>query len=207
MFIFIISVILVTFISLCFYKGNFWENRYIVLLIVGGVALVATLTTNFIVRGHLQTKTELIRVNPLYTFYFPNSLLKDSLKAPFIKDFHFYSKHKASEFYRDKKDTLHLQRPLTVLIYAVEKDTVLGVFDSSTSQDSYYWGYNKEVYLAKSISDSISYTVKRKLVYDIKPNNWITGFSLPEIKTFTIIYVAGREYKLIPQKYIKKIPY
>ena len=78
MLIFTISVILVSFICLCFFKKNFWENRYLVLLICGCVALIATLITNFSVRGHLQTKTEILWNKPLDTFYLPANLFKDT---------------------------------------------------------------------------------------------------------------------------------
>ena len=79
MLIFIISVLLVSFISLCFFKSKFWQNRYLVLLICAGVALVATLVTNYIVRGKLQTKTVVVREIPILSFNIPNTLLVDNI--------------------------------------------------------------------------------------------------------------------------------
>ena len=78
MLIFIISFVLTAIISACFFKNRFWENRYLVLLIGAGVALVATLTTNFIVRGHLETKSETIWIKQLGTIYLPDSIMVDT---------------------------------------------------------------------------------------------------------------------------------
>ena len=58
MYIYILSILVVTFISACFFKKRLWENRYLVLLLIGGVALVATLTTNLATRNKLGTEVK-----------------------------------------------------------------------------------------------------------------------------------------------------
>jgi hypothetical protein len=211
MFIFIISVIIVSFICLCFFKGNFWENRYLILLICGGVALVVTLTTNLIIRGHLQTKTEIVSTSPLYTFYVQDSLFNDSLSCinntSFIKDFDFINNHNASEFFKLKKDSLHKQIPVTILLYTQDKKNktiFVGTFWKSFKQD---YDELSDVYLAPSQADNIAYRCKKKLVYDVPKSNWLTGFSLPRINTIVILYIPPREYKLIPDSLIRKIPF
>jgi hypothetical protein len=205
MLTFILSVIIVSFICLCFFKGNFWENRYLVLLISGGVALVVTLTTNLIIRGHLQTKTEIVSTSPLHTFFVQKSLFKN--KTHFIKDYDYFNNHYATEFFYNKKDSLHKQKPVTILLYTQNKDDnniIVGTFYKSYKQD--YDDLN-DVYLAPSNADSIAYRCKKKLIYDVPKSNWLTGFSLPRIKTITILYIPPKEYKLIPDSLIRKIPF
>ena len=222
MFIFLFSVIIVSFISLCFFKSKFWENRYLILLITGGVALVATLATNFAVRGHLQTKTEIIFTKPLYTFYMPDSLLKDSLKTPFLKGYNFFEKHNAYEYFKcesiivngtakdslrvDSLNKVHIQRPITVLIYTEKKDSktiYLGTFRKKDKQD---YDDLDGIYIAQS-PDSTAYRCRKKLIYDVPKSNWLTNFSLPRIKTIEVFYIPAREYKTIPDSLIRKIPF
>ncbi len=216
MLIFIISVIVVSIISFCFFKTRFWENRYLVLLIAGCVALVVTLTTNFFVRGHFEKKVETIWSKPLYTFYMPDSVLfndmfekMDSLcpeqvKMKFINNYNWYSKHSATEFY---KDSTKKQTPVSFVLFADDKkgkNKNIGVFKSMYKQDFYNFG---GIYLAPSSSDTLTYIVKKKLVYSVPPSNWITGFSFPRIKTATVIYLPPTQYAFIPDSLIRKIPF
>lgn len=216
MLIFILSFIATAIISLCFFKNKFWENRYLVLLIGSGVALVATLTTNFIVRGHFQKKSEIIWTKPLYTFYLPDSVflstvkyVDDSLGATktqisFMKNYKWYSKHSADEFYRD---TTKWQRPVSFVMFTNDKKgkyRYIGTFKSKHKQ--YVYDYNN-CYLASSGNDTIGYVIKKKLVYTVPPSNWITGFSLPRVETATVIYLPAKEFALIPDSLIKKLPF
>ena len=138
MLTFILSVILTSFICLCFFKKNFWENRYLVLLISGGVALIATTAINFSVRGHLQTKTEIIYTKPLYVFYLPKDLIpkySDSTGMKVIQDYNFYGKHNASEFL---KDTTKKQLPVTIILYQSDKNNIcVGTFKKAERQDCF----------------------------------------------------------------------
>lgn len=216
MLIFIISVIIVSIISLCFFKTRFWENRYLILLIAGGVALVATLTTNYFVRGHFEKRIETVWNRPLYTFYMPNSvLLKDGMlpmdslcpeqvKVKFIKNYNWYDKHNASEFY---KDSTKKQTPVHFVLYAQDKkgkNTYIGVFKSPAKQNYYDFDL---VYIAPSSADTIAYIVRKKMVYSVPPSNWITGFTFPRIKTARILYLPPREYAMIPDSLIRKLPF
>jgi hypothetical protein len=230
MLTFILSVALVSFICLCFFKKNFWENRYLVLLISGGVALVATLTINFLVRGKLQTKTEVMWTKPMAVFYMPEDLIlgnvkysdvNDSLhstiaKINIIKNYDWYGDHKASEFYKNivkrdtvKKDTLKKQRqfPVTIILYSWGKRNQyqkVGIMTVRGNQNLYYLN---EIYFAESSADTIAYICRKKLYYDVKPNNWITGFSIPPKSAITILYVPPKEFKMIPDSLIRKIPF
>lgn len=202
MLIFIISVILTSIICLCFFKKNFWENRYLVLLISAGVALVATLIVNYSVRNKLGTKSVVEWNNQLYTFYVQDTLLKDSLKSPVINDFDYYRKHSADEFFLNKKDSVHKQIPVKVLFYTKGKDLFMGYFKKEGKQG--YIQVDKDVCIVNSNSDSISYYCKKKLIYDVKPNNWITGFSLPRIKTIYVYYIPPKYFATIPDSLINK---
>lgn len=223
MLIFILSFIATAIISLCFFKSKFWENRYLVLLIGSGVALVATLTTNYIARGHFQKKTEIVWTKPLYKFYLPDSIflstikyvdVRDSLgydslgttktQISFINNYKWYSKHSANEFYRD---TTKWQHPVSFVMFADDKkgkNRYIGTFKSKYKQDFYDYD---NCYLASSGNDTIGYVTKKKLVYTVPPSNWITGFSFPRVETATVIYLPAKEFALIPDSLIKKLPF
>lgn len=206
MFIFIISFLLTAIISACFFKNRFWENRYLVLLIGAGVALVATLTTNYVVRGHLEMKSETIWTKNLHTFYMPDSIVIDSIdcKRKFLVNYEWYDEHDASEFY---KDSTKSQTSVSVVLYTTDKagdKKYFGVFKSPTKQNFYDY---KNTYLAPSPADTIITAVGKKLVYSVPPTNWLTGFSFPRIKTITILYIPPKEYAMIPDSLIQKIPF
>lgn len=214
MLTFIISVVLVSFICLCFFKKNFWENRYLVLLICGCVALIATLIVNFTVRGKLLTKTEVLWNKPMTTFYIPAELFKDSML--FVKNYNYYDSHKAKEFYRD---TTKKQVPVRFFIYkpiGKYTDLYVGTMTQNYSQD--YDKFDK-VYFVKNTTDTLIYTEnkkvhrtttfisRKKLYYDATFNNWISGFSLPRKSTITIFHVPPKEFALIPDSLIRKVPF
>lgn len=211
MLIFALSFVVTMIISLCFFKNKFWENRYLVLLIGAGVALVATLTTNFIVRGHLEKRIETIWTKPLYTFYMPDSIYsknitnKNGLKQlSFIKNYAWYEKHNTSEFW---KYTAKKQVPVSFILYTTDKKgkiTYVGVFKNKLHQDYYYFD---NVYFTSSGNDTLIYVQKRKLVYSVPPSNWITGISFPRIETAIVICVPPKEFVMIPDSLIKKLPF
>lgn len=221
MLIFILSFIVTSIVSLCFFKSKFWENRYLVLFIGSGVALVATLTTNLFVRGHLERRTETIWTKPLYTIYLPDSLFLSTIsyidivgandscattktQTSFLVNYDWYNDHAKEEFW---KDTTKYQRPVSIVLYTMDKkgkNRYFGVFKSKYKQANY--GYNV-TYVASSGNDTIAYVTKRKLVYSVPPSNWITGFSFPRIKTATVLYIPPNEYTLIPDSLIRKLPF
>ena len=209
MFTFIISVIVVSIICLCFFKKDFWENRYLVLLISGCVALIATLTINFSVRGKLQTKSEIVYTKVMAKFYMPKTLIVNNfdtvkVKLNSIKHYDWYGDHQGKEFYRD---TTKKQIPLTMILYSYGKhleNRCVGVMSVKGNQDFYSVD---NIYFVKSSADSIAYISKKKLYYDVKPNNWITGFSLPRKSTITILHVPPTEFAMIPDSLIRPIPF
>src|SRR6056297_3550351 len=106
MYIFLISVLLVSFIGLCFFKKKFWENRYLLLLIIAGVSVIATTITNFSTRGNYPIKAEVIREKPLSAMYINDSLLNDGLAIRGDKDFDFDDIPISYQSFIVKTDTL-----------------------------------------------------------------------------------------------------
>jgi hypothetical protein len=204
MLIFIISFLLVSVISLCFFKKKFWENRYLVLLIAGSVTFVATLTINLFVRGHFEKRIETIWNKPLYTFYMPDSLINDTIKKSFLVNYDWYSDYNSNEFW---KDSTKNQIPVSFVLFTDDvkgNNKIIGTFKSPKKQN--YYDYNM-IYIASSGNDTVKYISKKKLVYSIPPSNWITGFSFPRVKTARILYIPPKEYAMIPDSLIRKLPF
>jgi hypothetical protein len=204
MLTFTLSFIATVIISYCFFKSKFWENRYLVLLIGTGVALVATLVLNYSVRGHLQTKTEILWDKPMAIYYLPDSIHNIELKNTYVENWDYYNKYNAKDFY---KDTTKKQVPVTIALYTMTKKNrsiYIGTMKKNGNQD---WWLLNDVYLTKSSADSVAYVSKKKLSYDIKPNNWISGISIPRINTITILHIPPKEFALIPDSLIRKIPF
>jgi hypothetical protein len=205
MLTFSLSFIAAVIISYCFFKSKFWENRYLVLLIGTGVALVVTLVLNYSVRGHLQTKTEILWNKPMAVYYLPDSIYNIESKKTYLKNWDYYAEHRAKEFY---KDTTKKQIPVTIVFYTITKKSkqlYIGVMKKNGDQN--YWQLSDDVYLTKSSADSVAYITKKKLSYDVKPNSWIAGFSLPRKSTAIVLHIPPKEFALIPDSLIRKIPF
>ncbi len=201
MFIFLTSVIVVTLVSFCFFRKDFWEYRYLVLLLIGGVSLIATLATNYAVRGRLGTKSEIVWSQPLYRFYLPDSLLKDKKKTLLVKEWAYLDEHKTEEFYK-KKDKTVKQVPTCFVIYTVKGNSYVGYFKKPDKRNCY--GLKDVCFARCSVKDTIAYICKKRLVYNVPPSKWLTGFSFPQISTETIMYVPARYYAQIPDSLIRK---
>jgi len=170
------------------------------------VALVATLTANFVIRSKHHTKVEVTATSPLHRFYLQDSLLKvdtvTHVKQAFIKDWDYYHDHDAKEFYPNPKDSNKVA--ITLLVYTNDDDTCFGVFNSATKQ--WYYSFD-EVYLQPSSADTIAYQCSKKLVYDIPKNKWTAGLTQPRIMSITILYIPPTEYAKIPNSLIRKLPF
>lgn len=201
MYIFLLSVIIVSFISYCFFKKKFWENRYLILGMIGGVALVATLTTNYIVRGHLKTEAVIRWKKPIKLFYAPDSLFTDS--SSLIKNTKFdFDKQYVNNFL--KKDTTRHKRTIAMVLYDELKFRKIG-YIKSNNQTSYY--YLNDFYIAPSTSDSIAYIVKKNLKYVVKGIKWIRESGFPVKNSYTCIYIPPKQYALLPDSIIRKLPF
>ena len=192
MYIFIISVLLVSLISLCFFKKNFWENRYLVLLISGGVALVATLTTNYATRGNLGTRIKTVWEQPIQIMNLNDSLI-DSCAFTIDKELGFRAHLHAGDSLKSEHYSRHL-------FYYKNNGLRVG-FNLNNNLKSKNWKY---VYIAKSDNDTTTYFTKKKLFYNKRQSKWITNFSLPYIKTIEYLYLPPIEYAMIPDHYSGK---
>jgi len=221
--IFIISLVVVSFISLCFFKKKFWENRYLVLFISGCVALVATLTTNYATRGKLGTRVETVWEKPIYSFYVENALLLDSIAMVKNEDWSFMSDFVGSTsdsiaFLLTRIDSTVTDSGFVYVdsteIIIMKSLTTLFFYNSDDMLKIGYWnGEDKKkkvfdfVYIQPSEHDTISYFAKKRLFYDTKPNRWVAGFSLPHIKTVKCFYIPPTEYAMLPDSLIREMPF
>lgn len=207
-FTFIISFIAVIIISMCFTKKRFWEYRYIILAIGAGVALIATLTVNYSVRNTLPTKVvDITKVN-FEKFYMPDSLYRvknDSntvAKLDIIKGYKYFDAKKDG-FKQNKKDK-H-QVPVNFIIYEdSNKDITLGFMSKDNERNSITL---KDVYIDMNTNDSTAYYIKKKKIYDVKANNWISDLSMPRISDIIVVVLPPKQYALIPDSIIRKSPY
>lgn len=201
MFIFIISIVLVSFISLCFFKKNFWENRYLVLLICVGVATIATLTTNYIVRDKLKTTTAMAYTTPMFKFNLPDTLKSDwDFKKSAIPEIIL------------KCSSISQNRAMSIYFYGNKKNLKVGFvkehvgfFGRKTKQIDYE--YFKNIYIAPNNSDTTAFIGKVRLLYDVNENNWITGFTFPVIAKMRCLYIPPTEYALLPDSLKRKLPF
>ena len=204
---------MVSFIGLCFFKKKFWENRYLLLMIIGGVALVATVTANYIGRNNYALKTEVVRSKPLSFFYVSDSLLNNGIPFMADDDFSFTDLNysdiaRAHDTLRVNEDsvTMVLRHRASVFFYDMqEKDKFkkIGyVKDNGKRKSKYLEGE----YLLPT-TDSVPNKSIVKLVHDI-PNDskWVTKYSVPRRKTFTCIYIPEAEYNAIPDSLIRELP-
>jgi len=193
MWIYIISIIAVSFISLCFFKKKFWENRYLVLLLIAGVALVATLATNYSTRGSLDKKVEIVWTVPLQVMNLNDSLVDStyfSVDEELNRDDHL-----------NGGDTTLTDRYSRHFFYYGDGGLRVG-FASDDDIKSRDWDY---IYFAESENDTTAYYRKMKIKYD-NTNKWVADFSLPTLKTVRCIYLPPSEYAAIPDSLIRELP-
>jgi hypothetical protein len=141
---------------------------------------------------------------PLYGFYLQDSLFTDSLKTPVVRNWSFGDyKNKC---FVNNKDSIHKQTMLPFIIYITKKGKIyVGTFVEKNGKFIYNF---EDVFFAKcGVNDTTAYLCRKKLVYDIPPNNWITGFSLPTISWERVIYLPPNMYATIPDSLIRKIPF
>lgn len=195
MYTFILSLIAVSFISLCFFKKKFWENRYLVLLITASVAIVVTLSSNFIGRNKLGTTTKNIHQKELMNIAYDAKLLDTT--AYFITN-DKNRKLSGHEYNTNSKK----KRASHYLLYNNEGSLKIGYAVNGT------WDYQyvSKVYIAPSNSEKIAYYSKEKVVYKKRSSKWITNISLPRVETIKCFYLPPSQYNAIPDSLIRKMP-
>lgn len=222
MYTFIISMITAMVISLCFFGKKFWENRYLVLLIGIGVAIIATLTVNYFSRPNLETKIVNIYNKPINKFWVADTLIKFNENKPTfigIDDFDF-NKINVEEYLSSDNlysiDSIFNKKDSTILD-AIIKKIIVKKIPTYILIDDYYFYYirnNKKRYklplndfqFINSKNDTIAYIEKNKVIYDIpkKKSKWITHYSMPRVKTVYNIAIPPKQYNSIPDSIINK---
>jgi hypothetical protein len=194
MLISILSVILVSFICLCFFKKKFWENRYLVLAISVGVALIATLTTNYATRGNYETKIKTVRTENMQLMYLSDTMLTSDFALSIDEEYEGKS-------HLHGGDTTKVGRYSPYLFYYNDDDLkVMFYIDNKVK-----YGLWNNLYIYPS-EDSSAYFTKQKVYYDNEPNKWVTDFSLPNIKTVRCLYLPEEHYATIPDSLIREFP-
>jgi len=194
--IFIISVLVVSFVSLCFFKKKFWENRYLVLFISGCVALVATLTTNYATRGRLDTRVETISSYPIQVLSLDSSLI-DSTMFTLDKELKL-SEHITSN------DSTHTPIYSRHLFYYNGDGNLCVGYATEDDLKAKTW---KNIYIVPSNSDTVAYFGKVRQYYADRDSKWIADISLPYIKTIRCLYLPPTEYAMIPDSLIRELPF
>jgi len=195
MYIFILSILVVSFISLCFFKKKFWENRYLVLLITASVAIVVTLSTNFITRNKLGTTNENIVKKEIQLISFNPSLIDSTFFISNNKDLGL-SEHNYKKDSTTKPVTSHY------LFYYDNGGLKLGYATNGT----WRYQYLSKIYIAPSTDEKVAYYTKVKKIYNERSSKWVSSISLPRIKTIKCFYLPPSEYAAIPDSLIRKIP-
>ena len=196
MWIFITALILVSLICLCFFKKKFWENRYLVLTISASVALVATLATNYVTRGKLDTRTEIVKTEQMQIMYLNDSLLKTDFA------FTIDSEIDVTDHVHGGDTTL-TGRYSPILFYYNGDDDLKIMYAIDNDFKYRYWN---KTYILPSDNDTVAYFTKQRVFYDNKPNKWVADFSLPTIKTIRCLYLPPEHYATIPDSLIREIP-
>lgn len=199
--IFILSVILVSIIAACFLKKNFWENRYLVLFISAGVALVATLATNYATRGKLDTRIETVWEKPFKSMSLNDSLIRDSYSFAVNEEL------ESSEIIVTNDSIIAsdttLRQSYYLMYYADGSGKIKFYLEG---KDKFKYKYWHNVYILPSENDSTAYLAKLRHDYEKKRNKWVAGFSLPYIKDYMVIYIPPTEYAAIPDSLIREFP-
>jgi len=191
MYTFIASVILVTIISLCVFKNRFWENRYLILLIIAATSLVSMTTIGFVKRGGLPTKVSISQIKYLKDLYVDSVNLDVVNQIP-----------KNNEFLKSENDTI-IQINSHVVIFKYNNRERVG------------WNANDNKKVDRKFVNDIYFDVcdenpryeRRALNYDTSKTGWINKFTLPEINYYYVILLPQHEYDALTDEYKRKLPF
>ena len=188
--IFIISIVLGSIISLCFYGKRFWENRYLVLMIIAGLGLVSTLIFNYVTRNDLNKKIIITK-----KWDVDKIMLNDTtIDSSFITTNKNLSKWK----HISENDSLGVDSAYHFFYYD-KNDLVIAYFRNGRIEESKM----DNICIMESDSNDIAFSVRIKEKY-LSPNFWTFGSSLPRIRTIICLYLPSSDYKTIPDSIMNK---
>lgn len=199
--IYLLSFLVTAFISLCFFKKKFWENRYLVLFIGGCVAIITITTTNYFSRGNLPTKVEMVRQYPMKRFNVPETYAVNGV--PFV-----YDSSKTDWDFSDGFEFDSTVETITasIIFYDMEE------FDSSKKigyvkeNGTLSSKYLKGVYIVPSPNDTTAFWAVIKQNY-VRDSKWVATFSLPRKNTIRCFFIPPSEYAVLPDSLIKELPF
>jgi hypothetical protein len=213
-------MIIVAIVCLIIFKNEFWENRYLVLLIGSVVAFVAILSTNFSVKNNLETKVVTNWSKPIQIMNLTDYLfVSDSatvakitldLKNYFCEDSTSRTILTTNQIIVGS-DTIYQTDTIVAsnikhsnyFIYT-HNEKLKVVYTEDGGDVDYY--YLADLYIIPSESDTVAYIIKKTKYYD--PNTkWVAGLSLPKIETIKCLCIPPTEYNKIPKSYLKDVPF
>ena len=198
MYPFILSIILGVIVSLCIFKKDFWENRYVVLIIIPVIALVSMTTTNYILRGNLPKKVEIQHEKEIIPLYWnaSDSIFNETL--PYFGDI----KRIPRTYELVEVDSLE-QFKTNIIFYRYDTHIRVGWNADDKNRvnrrraDRTYFG----------VCDDNPRFEQRRLRYDTRHTNWVNDMSLPDIEIIRVLYITQAEFDALPEEYKREIPF
>ncbi|MFW6247296.1 MAG: hypothetical protein ACOC22_03955 [bacterium] len=193
MLIFLISTIVVSIIAYCFLKKDFWEQRLLVLLVIGLVTLVGNTTTGLVVKDNLERNVRLDRSDELHYFYVHDSLFVDSMMVlkPSCK----------FEFKTTLNDTIDKNeyRKTPFVLGELHGETKVLLINNDALKDDEIGDYDLNRFVIKSNELDTIHKDHYLSYYDTDDNIWVDEF----------LYLPFSEYYhelSLPEKYVNLIP-
>lgn len=225
MYTYILSMLIVTIISSCFYGKKTWDNRYFILFIGIGVAIITTLIINYSIKSNDNTKLVEISNKPIELFAISDNYLTvddNDNYLPIVTTDSFNFNNHNIEYYQnfnDGYDTNTIYSDSSMLKMEISKTLIfkkIPFFVIFYYEDNdLYVAYNmngsiknKEINnlcFDVSVNDTLAYITKENLLYDVSDyNRWINQITIPKIKTIETIHLPLSYYESIPDSLINK---
>lgn len=201
----IIVFVLVMFISMCFYKKDFWANRVTVLVILGCSLILINVITGITIRNKYDTKVDFIGKKSLQKIFLTDTLLREKATFSIKKDNEWNIEDQSIKNFAFNKK--HAKIPYHIVYYKRDKEWRIGCVIREKEKitfKEYEWD---NVYVGSSGQEGNSFVTSMKMKYDISDYRWIIPMIIPEIKTMTVILVPPSEFNNIPDSVKRKTPF
>lgn len=192
MLIFFITLLVVSIISYCFLKNEFWENRFVVIFITVIVATIGNVIVSMSLKSTFPHEVYKHDSDELITMYVNDSIFTDST------------------LYTDSNDVVIGD---TLQSNALKKCDVL-LHDSGEGTKVFYKNSDEdvnslkisEVYFKLS-SDTVPTIRKHDLNYCVDDNIWVDFSLYTTIDEYYEISLSKDQYEQIPDSLINEKPY
>lgn len=200
--IFILAFLATAFISLCFFKQRFWENRFIVLAIGAGVAFIATLTTNYVVKDKSNIKSEIIWSIPLHNLAMDSTKISNGL--PLIENLDDFQSTLS------ETDSIKTYNYPFLIHRRKEGESIRVSYFFKKEEDSTTTNGTislSKVYFLPNTVDTLSYFRKVKINYNVESSKWRSNLGLPRLKTMYCFFVQPEMFESLPDSVKQELPY